>query len=70
MGVDENKALIRRFYEEVWAKGDPNVSDEVFHDQYIRHDLRAGTRNPARLARPRSRSTSGVVFRTSTGTST
>ena len=46
MGVDENKALIRRFYEEVWAKGDPNVSDEVFHDEYVRHDLRAGAAEP------------------------
>ena len=46
MGVDENKALIRRFYEEVWAKGDPDVSDEVFHDEYIRHDLRAGAAEP------------------------
>jgi predicted ester cyclase len=46
MGVEENKALIRRFYEEVWGKGDPDVSDEVFHDDYIRHDLRAGTADP------------------------
>ena len=46
MGVEENKALIRRFYEEVWAKGDPNVSEEVFHDDYIRHDLRAGSAEP------------------------
>ena len=46
MGVEENKALIRRFYEEVWAKGDPNVSDEVFHDDYVRHDLRAGAAEP------------------------
>ena len=42
MGVEENKALIRRFYEEVWGKGDPDVSAEVFHDDYVRHDLRAG----------------------------
>ena len=46
MGVEENKALIPRFYEEVWAKGDPNVSDEVFHDDYVRHDLRAGAAEP------------------------
>lgn len=46
MGVEENKALIRRFYEEVWAKGDPNVSDEVFRDDYVRHDLRAGVAEP------------------------
>ena len=46
MGVEENKALIRRFYDEVWAKGDPNVSDEVFHDDYVRHDLRTGAAEP------------------------
>ena len=46
MGVEENKALIRRFYEEVWAKGDPNVSDEVFRDDYVRHDLRPGAAEP------------------------
>ena len=46
MGVDENKALIRRFYEEVWGKGDPDVSAEVFHDDYVRHDLRAGAAEP------------------------
>ena len=46
MGVEENKALIRRFYEEVWGKGDPDVSAEVFHDDYLRHDLRAGAAEP------------------------
>ena len=46
MGVDENKAVIRRFYEEVWGKGDPDVSAEVFHDDYVRHDLRAGAAEP------------------------
>ena len=46
MGVEENKALIRRFYEEVWGKGDPNVSKDVFQDDYVRHDLRAGPADP------------------------
>jgi predicted ester cyclase len=46
MGVEENKALIRRFYEEVWGKGDPDVSDEVFLDDYIRHDLRPSVAEP------------------------
>ena len=70
MGVDENKALIRRFYEEVWAKGDPDVSDEVFHDDTSATTCARAPRNPARPARPRSRSTSGGRSRTSTGTST
>jgi steroid delta-isomerase-like uncharacterized protein len=40
VGVVENKALIRRFYEEVWGRGDSQFSGEVFHDDYVRHDLR------------------------------
>ena len=46
MSVEDNKALIRRFYEEVWGKGDPHVSDEVFHDDYVRHDLRSSAAEP------------------------
>ena len=46
MGVEENKALIRRFYEEVWGKGDPDISADVFHDDYVRHDLRASAAEP------------------------
>lgn len=40
MGVDLNKALVRRFYEEVWARGNAAFADAVFTDDYIRHDLR------------------------------
>ena len=36
-----NKALIRRFYEEAWNGGNLDVCDEVFADEYIRHDARA-----------------------------
>jgi steroid delta-isomerase-like uncharacterized protein len=39
--VEENKALIRRFYEEVWSRGHTDVAYEVFADDYVRHDLRA-----------------------------
>jgi steroid delta-isomerase-like uncharacterized protein len=35
-----NKALIRRFYEEAWGQGKLEVIDEVFADDYARHDLR------------------------------
>ena len=36
----ENKALVRRFYEEAWDQGRLGVIDEVFADNYRRHDLR------------------------------
>lgn len=40
MGVEENKALVRRFYEEVWNHGHLAVTSLVFADDYVRHDLR------------------------------
>jgi predicted ester cyclase len=36
----ENKALVRRFYEEAWGEGRLAVIDEVFAENYRRHDLR------------------------------
>ena len=42
----ENNALIRRFYEEVWQRGNLDVADEVFADRYERHDFRAGEPTP------------------------
>ena len=41
-----NKALVRRFYEEAWGKGDLDVIDDVFADDYVRHDLRPGVPPP------------------------
>ena len=46
MGVAENKALVRRFYEEAWERGNVEVAYEVFHEDYIRHDLRPGAALP------------------------
>ena len=40
MAAAENKALVRRFYEEVWDKGNLEVCDEIFAEDYVRHDLR------------------------------
>ena len=40
MSTEENKALVRRFYDEVWNRGDYGVADEVFAADYVRHDLR------------------------------
>ncbi|HET7367005.1 MAG TPA: ester cyclase [Gaiella sp.] len=42
---EDNKQLVRRFYEEVWSKGNLDVADEVFASDYVRHDLRPS--NPA-----------------------
>jgi hypothetical protein len=36
----ENTALVCRFYEGAWANGDLDVIDELFADDYVRHDLR------------------------------
>lgn len=45
MDVEANKALVGRFYEEVWARGNVTFTEEVFADDYVRHDLRP-TRAP------------------------
>jgi predicted ester cyclase len=55
VGVAENKALVLRFYEEVWALGNLGFAHEVFADDYVRHDLRpsdppVGPEGQARIA--------------------
>ena len=40
MGVAENKALVLRFYAEVWGRGNVAYAHDVFADDYVRHDLR------------------------------
>src|SRR3954454_21210315 len=35
-------SLIHRLYAEGWSKGDLAVFDEVFHEDYLRHDARPG----------------------------
>jgi len=46
MTPNQNKALVRRFYEEVWNKGNLDAADEVFAANYVRHDLRPGNALP------------------------
>ena len=46
MGTEENKALVRRFYEEVWDRGNTAFAYEVFADDYVRHDFRATDPTP------------------------
>ena len=45
MSLESNKNLMRRFYEEVWGKGQYEFTADVFAHEYVRHDLRPG--NPA-----------------------
>lgn len=42
MSIESNKELIRRFYDEVWNKGNVDFAFEVFAADYVRHDLRPG----------------------------
>jgi predicted ester cyclase len=50
-GVDPeaNKRLVRRFYEEVWARGNVEFAEQVFADDYVRHDLRPTQAAPGPL---------------------
>jgi steroid delta-isomerase-like uncharacterized protein len=59
MSLDENKALVRRFYEEVWNKGNLDVAEEVFASDYVRHDLRPTTAAPG----PEGQKQIAAVFR-------
>ena len=43
---EENKALVRRFYEEVWNKGNLDAAYEIFAHDYVRHDLRPSDAPP------------------------
>jgi steroid delta-isomerase-like uncharacterized protein len=40
VSVEENKELVRRFYEKVWNLGETDFAFEVFADDYVRHDFR------------------------------
>jgi steroid delta-isomerase-like uncharacterized protein len=46
MSTKENKALVRRFYEEVWDRGNTDFAFEVFAEDYVRHDLRPTEAQP------------------------
>jgi steroid delta-isomerase-like uncharacterized protein len=46
MPPHENKAVVRRFYEEAWDQGMFDVIDEVFAENYLRHDLRPSQAEP------------------------
>ncbi len=59
MSIEQNKALVRRFYDEVWSKGNLDAADDIFAADYVRHDLRPG--NP--LAGPAGQKKIAADFR-------
>jgi steroid delta-isomerase-like uncharacterized protein len=38
VSTEENKAIIRRYTEEVWSKGNLAVVDEIFATNYVAHN--------------------------------
>jgi steroid delta-isomerase-like uncharacterized protein len=44
--MENNKALVQRFNDEVWGKGNLDVVYEIFAPDYVRHDLRPGNPLP------------------------
>ena len=55
VNVDTNKRTVERFYAEVWAGGNVGFAEEVFAEDYVRHDLRPtqaapGAAGQARIA--------------------
>jgi steroid delta-isomerase-like uncharacterized protein len=44
--VDANKQVVRRFYEELWNRGNFQAADDLVSADYVRHDLRPGEAPP------------------------
>jgi len=48
MSLEDNKAIVRRIFEEVWNRGDVATVDELFAPNYVNHfDVPANTPVPA-----------------------
>jgi steroid delta-isomerase-like uncharacterized protein len=60
MSEQDNKALVRRFYEEAWDGTNYDVCDEVFADDYVRHDARGTDPAPG----PEGQKQIAAAFRT------
>lgn len=43
MSVEENKALIRRLYDEVFVRCNLDVVDELIGPEFVGHELLPGT---------------------------
>ena len=57
MSAEEDKAVVRRFVEELWNDRRLDAADEIFHPDCVTHQLRSGAadaparRDPATLKR-------------------
>ncbi len=38
MSTEVNKAIVRRYYDEIWSKGDLDLIDELFASNYVNYD--------------------------------
>jgi steroid delta-isomerase-like uncharacterized protein len=38
MGIEDNKGVLRRFFEEAWHRKNPDIADELFTPDYVLHD--------------------------------
>jgi predicted ester cyclase len=43
MNADENKLIVRRFYEELWNERKVEIAEEIIAADCVTHQLRAGT---------------------------
>jgi ketosteroid isomerase-like protein len=53
MSAQQNKALVRKFFEEVWSKGNLAVVDELLAPDFVDRSLLAG-QGPSREGYKRS----------------
>jgi steroid delta-isomerase-like uncharacterized protein len=43
MGIEENKATLKRLFDEVWNNNNLDAVDECFADNFLRHNIGGGT---------------------------
>jgi hypothetical protein len=44
---EENKAIVQRFFEEIWNEGNLEIANEIIDDGYSQTDLTTGPRHIA-----------------------